>query len=125
MRHADAVIRTAGRGFGSSRALCYPSVAGDQKWADASLPLPSDQPPSVRAVALARDVPRGRSYACHFPPPLRLRIIPVAFVIAFLPEKSLPAERPYILLMLTCVYYKAGYMIFVFYKSSQIDYNLL
>jgi len=50
MRHADAVIRTAGRGFGSSSALCYPSVAGDQKWADASPPLSSDQPPSVRAT---------------------------------------------------------------------------
>jgi len=104
MRHIDAFTRTAGRGFGSSSALCYPSVAGDQKWADASPPLPPDQPPSVRAAALPRDVPLGRLYSCRFPPPLCLRIVPVAFVIAFLPEKSLPAERPYVLLILTCVY---------------------
>lgn len=107
MRHADAFTRTAGRGFDSSSALCYPSVAGDQKWADASPPLPLDQPPSVRVAALARDVPLGRLYSCHFPPPLRLRMVPVAFVIAFLPEKSLPAERPYVLLILPCVYSKA------------------
>jgi hypothetical protein len=34
-------------------------VAGDQKWADTSPPLPFDQLPSVRTVALARDVPRA------------------------------------------------------------------
>jgi len=95
MRHADAIIRTAGRGFGSSSALCYPSVAGDQKWADTLPPLPSDQSPSVRAVASARDVPRWCLYACRFPPPLpRGLYLPVAIVIRLrFPPREIAASR--------------------------------